>query len=126
MAGCRSAAKYAISFMSDLTKSELRYSSEDYHELLKLHKEKSDEILCNSRLVNLQQEGIQIINHLEGQDNDMKTEDFFDTIDCVKRLHAQVNHLFNRLQYNMSKRQEKIELFMKVHLFEEEAEKVYY
>ncbi|XP_065671582.1 puratrophin-1 isoform X5 [Hydra vulgaris] len=125
MVGCRSAAKYAINLMSNLNKSDPIYSKEDFLKLLELHKEKSNEILCNSRLIHLQQEGIQIISWWKNcEDQNMKTEDFIDTIDCVKQLYSQVNLLFNRLQLNMNKRQEKIELYLKTSLFEETSQKI--
>ena len=126
MTGCRSAAKHAMSYIQELNKTELGFTTEDCKTLLEVHREKVKEVLEDTRLLGLRVEGRQIINRLSDEVNDrVSTEDERDTLDCVNRLYTQMNRVFDKLQMISDKRTTNLELCLKVRLFEEESQKVY-
>ena len=57
MAGCRSAAKHAMNYITELSRNDIGYNVEDCNSLLELHHAKIKEVLEDSRLVALQSEG---------------------------------------------------------------------
>ena len=58
MAGCRSAAKHAMNYITELSRNDIGYNVEDCNTLLELHHAKIKEVLEDSRLVALQSEGM--------------------------------------------------------------------
>ena len=125
MAGCRSAAKHARAYIQELGKLEYGTSAEETRQLLEQHEKKVKEVLEDSRLTNLMNEGKQIIDRIQDDYNELPTtEDYSDTIQCVHSLYNQMNHLFDKLQEYSSKRKRKLQLCLQLRTFDEEGDRV--
>lgn len=125
MAGCRSAAKHAMNYIQELSRTDIGYSVEDCNSLLQLHRAKIKEVLQDSRLLGLQTEGKQLIERLiEEECEETSNEDYIATLECVKRLYIQMNRVFDRLKELSDKRTTSLELCKSIKEFEEDSHKV--
>lgn len=120
MTGCRSAAKHAMNYMQDLSRTDLGSTSSECQHLLDAHREKSREVLEDSRLLGLRTEGKQIIERLVEEDRELcRSEDYKDTIECLNRLYTQMTRVFDKLRIISDKRTKNLQLCLNVRTFEE-------
>ena len=126
MTGCRSAAKHAMNYIQELSRTDLGTTIEDCERLLEEHRDKVKEVLDDSRLHGLRTEGKSILERIKFDDYDpyQTTDDYKHTLDCLNRLYNQMTRVFDRLQIISDRRLKNLELCHKVRRFEESAAEV--
>lgn len=126
MISCRSAAKHAMASIKDLASIELGTSASDCRALMEQHQKIIKSVLEDSRLKNLREEGMKILDRLSQPLNDVpNTEDYNDTVDCVRSLYTQMDSLFAKFKDFSTKKSKKLETQLNMCVFDEESEKVY-
>lgn len=126
MTGCRSAAKRAMNYLQQLSRTDLGFTLEECNQLLDEHKTKMKEVLDDERLHGLRTEGKSILERLENEEFDAYhvTDDYKHTLECLHRLYNQMTRVFDRLQLISQKRLKNLELSYKVKKFEESCTQV--
>lgn len=125
MVSCRSAAKYAMSSIKELASVKLGNTASECSTLLEQHETFIKTVLEDCRLTNLKEEGSAILNNLSQFSRDVpKTMDYADTVECVRNLYTQMDHLFAKFQEFSVKKSQKLETQLNMFVFDEESEKV--
>ena len=125
MISCRSAAKYAMNSMKSLANVKLGSTASECRSLLEQHEKEVKTILEDDRLTNLKEEGNAILQKLEQPSDDvLKTPDYDDTVECVRNLYTQMNHVFSKVQDFSVKKSQKLETQLNMCIFDEESDKV--
>ena len=127
MISCRSAAKHAMASIKELANVKLGQTASECRVLLEQHEKVIKSVLEDCRLTNLREEGLKILDRLSQPSNDLpKTLDYDDTVECVRKLYAQMDHLFAKFQDFSKKKSQKLETQLNMCFFDEESEKVIY
>jgi len=126
MTGCRSAAKHALNYIQELSRTDMGANIRECERLIEEHKLKMTEVLEDSRLQGLRTEGRSILERINFDEFNayQLTDDYKHTIECVNRLYAQMTKVFDRLQAISDRRMRNLELCHKVRLFEENSSQV--
>ena len=126
MTGCRSAAKHALHYIQELSRTDVGLTVADCQKLLDEHSLKVKEVLEDSRLQGLQSEGKSILERISFEEFNayQMTDDYKHTIECVNRLYSQMTKVFDRLQAISDRRSKTLDLCLKVRIFEEKSSKV--
>jgi len=125
MISCRSAAKYAMTSMKSLANVKLGSTASECRSLLEQHENEVKTILEDDRLTNLKEEGNAILQKLEQPSDDvLKTPDYDDTVECVRNLYTQMNHVFSKVQDFSVKKSQKLETQLNMCIFDEESDKL--
>ena len=126
MTGCRSAAKHALNYIQELSRTDMGASIEDCQRLLDEHEKKVEEVLNDPRLQGLRTEGKSILDRISFEEFDayQLTDDYKYSIECLNTLYAQMTKVFDRLQVISDVRKKNLELCQKVRIFETNSSKV--
>ena len=126
MTGCRSAAKHALHYIQELSRTDVGLTVSDCERLVEEHSLKVKEVLEDSRLQGLRTEGKSILERISFEEFNAYhlTDDYKHTLECVNRLYAQMTKVFDRLQAISDRRTQTLDLCLKVRIFEEKSSKV--
>uniref|UniRef100_A0A069DN39 Puratrophin protein n=1 Tax=Clytia hemisphaerica TaxID=252671 RepID=A0A069DN39_9CNID len=126
MTGCRSAAKHALHYIKELSRTDMGSTVEECEKLLDEHRLKVNEVLEDPRLQGLRTEGRSILERISFEEFNAYhlTDDYKHTIECLNRLHNQMTKVFDRLQSISDRRLQSLELCLKVRTFEEHSSQV--
>lgn len=123
MTGCRSAAKHALQYIQELSRTDVGLTVSDCEQLIDEHSLKVKEVLEDSRLQGLRTEGKSILERISFEEFNtyQLTDDYKHTLECVNRLYTQMTKVFDRLQAISDRRSQTLDLCLKVRIFEEKS-----
>ncbi|XP_071510052.1 puratrophin-1-like [Diadema antillarum] len=125
MCGCKSAAKFLLSSVDELSRGPGRASSEDLRQTIERLRVKRQEVYEDTRMASLRKEGDFILETLKKEEGALRqTEDFRDAISCVSSLFDQVRRACSRLDEMTDRRLAHLQNSLHLQILEEESTKV--